>query len=127
MKGLELELDKFKELYFKAISKNKDLIQENIKLKEINLKLLKKENVGRKPYSDEVNIKLMFDMYLNNYSFNDVAEFLNENNIKTKKGGCWYKSSVAFILKNNLHILNDDEKIIFFKNLKRKNRNDLVP
>jgi site-specific DNA recombinase len=49
-------------------------------------------------------ISLIFKMKKNNhYSMNEIARNLNAQNKPTKRGGKWYPSTVAYILKNSLY------------------------
>ena len=51
--------------------------------------------------ADEANVvKIIFDMTQEHYSYNDVANFLNNNGYKTKRGGTFSKNSLHDILRN---------------------------
>ncbi|MGL4741677.1 MAG: recombinase family protein [Sarcina sp.] len=126
VKSLELELDKFKELYGKCLKRIAELHGVINKLEEENEVLKAKTNVGRKAFDDEATILMMFDMYCDGYSFSNIAAYLNERNIKTKKGGTWAKSSVSLILKKNIDLLDEEMQIVFKSNLNKKNKKDIV-
>ena len=51
--------------------------------------------------TDEANIiKIIFDMTQDRYSYNDVANFLNDKGYKTKRGSTFTKNSLHDILRN---------------------------
>lgn len=125
IESAELELDKFKELYGRCIKRIAELRKEMEKLEEENEVLRAKTNVGRKAFDDESTLMMMFDMYCDGYSFGDIAKFLNERNVKTRRGGTWAKSSVNLILKKNINMLDPEMQEVFFKRLEKKSRKDV--
>ena len=46
----------------------------------------------------------IFNMYLNGYSMNKIAEYLTDNNVQCKRGGNWCQSTIYQILTNRLYI-----------------------
>lgn len=44
------------------------------------------------------------DMFIAGYGYRAVAKFLNENGVKTKKGGDWHSTTVRGMLTNELYI-----------------------
>ncbi|AOT68344.1 recombinase family protein [Geosporobacter ferrireducens] len=81
-----------------------ELIKENAYLKkELNQAL---ESIGgQKPLHDPETIKKIFDMYLEeNKSLQKITEELTKENIKTKRGGKWYRSTVKYILENTQYV-----------------------
>lgn len=127
MNAVEFEIEKVKELYGKALKKIAILNVEIENLRKENeiLKKQKTVSVGRKAFNNYSTIKLMLDMYLNDYSFNDIAIFLNNNNIKTKAGRSWGKSSVSFVIKSNIELLDMEEREIFKLKLSKRNKNNI--
>lgn len=49
---------------------------------------------------EAIIIKIIFDMTQDRYSYNDVANFLNDKGFKTKRGGIFSKNSLHDILRN---------------------------
>lgn len=48
-------------------------------------------------------VRKIFDLYLDGKSLGEVVKWLNENGIKTKKGGRWNKKTVSRILSNPVY------------------------
>ena len=49
-------------------------------------------------------VKAMFKLYLNdNYSLQKIANYLNENGIKTTRGNVWSKQAVKVVLSNEFY------------------------
>lgn len=46
----------------------------------------------------------IFNLYLDGYSMNKIAEYLTNNNIECKRGGNWCQSTIYQILTNRLYI-----------------------
>jgi len=61
-------------------------------------------NAGRKEYQDKDIIRRIFLMYSQAKSFQQIADRLNIENILTKSGGTWSKSSVRYIFNNKTYI-----------------------
>lgn len=66
-------------------------------------------------YSKEINnflvneiekevVENMFNMYLQGYGFNKIAQMLTDNNVPTKKGGKWAGATVRKVLTNEFYI-----------------------
>lgn len=50
-------------------------------------------------------VKTIFNMYNDNFSVNDISNFLIQNNVETKtKSGNWFNSFIYSILKNEIYI-----------------------
>ncbi len=49
-------------------------------------------------------IKEIFNLYLQGFGFNKIAQILTEKNIQTKKGGKWAGQTIATILRNDFYI-----------------------
>ncbi|SCJ00342.1 Recombinase [uncultured Clostridium sp.] len=49
-------------------------------------------------------VKNIFNLYLQGYGFNRIAQMLIENNIPTKKGGSWAGATIQSILTNEFYI-----------------------
>ncbi|MCD6170924.1 MAG: recombinase family protein [Thermoplasmata archaeon] len=60
-------------------------------------------------------VKKIYDMYLDGYSLKKISDWLNENKIKTKKGGKWNKKTVARILSNPIYCGYIEWEEILFK------------
>lgn len=57
------------------------------------------------PNTDEVAVvNKIFDMYLNGFGFKKCANYLNSNNIPTKKGGKWSAEGIRTLLSNRKYI-----------------------
>lgn len=107
------------------LKKEIEALKATINILKAENKKLKDRNVGRKAYSNEMVIRLMYDMYLGGDSFNDIAIFLNTSREKTPTGKAWGKSSVSAILKNDKNIknyLNNYEYNLFLHRLKKKTK-----
>lgn len=52
---------------------------------------------------ESLNVKNIFDLYLNGNSMKKISEYLNENNIPTKKNKKWGSQTISTILKNPLY------------------------
>ena len=48
-------------------------------------------------------VKDIFSMYIDGYSMNKIASYLNDNNIPTKKNKIWRSQTISKILKNPLY------------------------
>jgi DNA invertase Pin-like site-specific DNA recombinase len=53
--------------------------------------------------TEEKNVKLIFDLYLKGLSMRKIAEYLNEQNVPTKKHRSWGSQTISKILKNPLY------------------------
>jgi site-specific DNA recombinase len=54
--------------------------------------------------TDVETVRTIFKLKKNNhYSINEIARHLNEQGYKTKRGGRWYASTVAYILGNPIY------------------------
>lgn len=76
--------------------------------------------INQKYYINEeeaITIRKIFDLAINNYSYADIANYLNENNIKTKKGNKFYASTVLYILQNKKY-----NGYMIYNRFKRKQR-----
>ena len=60
-------------------------------------------------------VKKMYEMYGNGASLKEIVEWLNDNGIKTKKGGRWTKKTVARILSNPVYCGYIEWEDILFK------------
>ena len=72
-----------------------------------NIPLGYKTNADKKYEVDNSSahiVKTIFDMYLNNYSANEIIDFLNSQNYKTSKGNSFNKNSINNILSNKKYI-----------------------
>ena len=49
-------------------------------------------------------VKKIFNLYIQGYGFNKIAQLLTEDGIPTKKGGVWAGTTVQTILKNEFYI-----------------------
>lgn len=49
-------------------------------------------------------VKQIFNMYINFHSLQKIVNYLNENNIKTKKGNQWSKQTLKYVLNNDIYI-----------------------
>ena len=57
------------------------------------------------PNTDEVAVvNKIFDMYLEGFGFKKCANYLNSNNIPTKKGGKWSAEGIRTLLSNRKYI-----------------------
>lgn len=79
--------------------------------------------------ADEANIiKIIFDMTQDRYSYNDVANFLNDKGFKTKRGSTFTKNSLHDILRNpkytGLYFYNRIAKPILGTNVNSHKYND---
>jgi DNA invertase Pin-like site-specific DNA recombinase len=50
-----------------------------------------------------LTVARILDFHASGASYNGIAEQLNAERIKTKRGGKWYASTVRYIVKNNLY------------------------
>lgn len=114
------ELDTNKKLYrVLEEQKNKEIDQLKAKVDLLNAELLNKNEstvikaehnsrgAGRKEFQDYDTVKKIYKSYSEGKSLQNIADALNEANIKTKKGGSWAKSSVRFILMNSVYVEKD--------------------
>jgi len=63
------------------------------------------------------NIKIIFELYSNTrFSLGDISNNLNENNVKTPKGGPWDSSKISRILRNPVYVKADADVYIYYKN-----------
>lgn len=119
-KSVITELDTNKKLYrVLKEQKNKEIDQLKAKVDLLNAELLKKNEstvikaehnsrgAGRKEFQDYDTVKKIYKSYSEGKSLQNIADALNEANIKTKKGGSWAKSSVRFILMNSVYVEKD--------------------
>lgn len=61
---------------------------------------------GNPPVINEVEadvIRTMFDMRSSQMTYRDICEFLEQSNIKTRKGNHFTRKSVSYILKNPIY------------------------
>ncbi|MCH4201092.1 recombinase family protein, partial [Clostridium tyrobutyricum] len=69
-------------------------------------------------------VKTIYKSYSEGKSLQNIADALNKANIKTKKGGSWAKSSIRFILLNNIYvekgIINKDAFSNIAERMRRK-------
>lgn len=63
----------------------------------------------------ELNVvRKMYEMYIDGNSLDDIVKWLNEHNVRSKKGGKWNKKTVARILSNPIYCgLGEWEDILF--------------
>ncbi|MGL4875558.1 MAG: recombinase family protein [Clostridium sp.] len=140
-KEKELSYQKVTDLKFQISHITNDQVQERYKdtlkyykklIKELSEKVEKLENerkliLGRKPFEDNKVIELMYKLYLENNSFNEIANYLNERNIYTRRGGSWSKSSVSLILKKEenmrTYLKTEEEFKKFFELIENNKRN----
>ncbi|MPQ44613.1 recombinase family protein [Clostridium tarantellae] len=132
---IKCSYDKVTELQFQVsgmIFKEKNTKEYYDKLiKELENKIEKLESeenliLGRKPFDDKETIKLMYKLYLEDNSFNEIANELNNKNICTRRGGTWTKSSVSVVLKKEENIreyLTKEENIRFFMLIEHNKKN----
>ncbi len=67
---------------------------------------------------EEANVvKKMYEMYLGGHSLKEIEDWLNEEKIKTKKGGEWTKKTVARILSNPVYCGYIEWDDILFKGM----------
>lgn len=100
------------EVYTDEIKYLKDTIESNnfdinIKNKLLGIGIRAEHNsrgAGRKEFQDYDTVKRIYDLYKNSESLQDIANILNKENIRTKSGGTWSKSSVRFILLNHTYV-----------------------
>ena len=59
---------------------------------------------GRKQYDDKDTIRRIFCLYARGKSYQQIADKLNCEEVPTKAGGTWAKSSVRFILYNESYV-----------------------
>lgn len=52
---------------------------------------------------ESMQVKKIFEMYINGYSMSKIAKMFNEENIPTKQNRTWGPQTVALILKNPLY------------------------
>lgn len=86
--------------------KNKVIELEN-KIAELRMQPCKKHNqrkAGRKEYQDKDIIRRIFRMYAQGKNCRQIADKLNSEEVPTKAGGTWAKSSVRFILNNESYV-----------------------
>lgn len=81
---------------------------------------------GRKEYTNYPVIKRIYSLYLDDHlSLKEIADTLNAEQIPTKRGGTWSKSSVRFILLNQKYnldgIISDKDYKLISERLKRIN------
>lgn len=70
------------------------------------LKLSSYNKAGQKVFDNKDIVEKIFESYLNKKSLSTIAEQLNTNNVQTKRGGKWYKSTVKYILENKEYVIN---------------------
>ena len=86
--------------------KKKVVELENM-ITELGMQTGKKSNerkAGRKQYMNRDVIRHIFLMYAKGKSFQQIADNLNSEEIPTKAGGTWAKSSVHFIVNNESYV-----------------------
>lgn len=49
-------------------------------------------------------VKKIFEMYSQNYSLQDIADWLNSQGIRTKRGGDWSRQAVKNLLTNQIYV-----------------------
>lgn len=96
-------------------------LKNKIRKLEIENELLKKnKKAGQKSFDNEDIIKKIFESYESGKSLGIISEQLNNNNIKTKRGGKWYKSTIKFILENKEYVKMDYVSEYRFKKINDK-------
>ncbi len=115
------------------MEQNKDreisLLKKEIAFLKQNRSEIKAEHnsrgAGRKEFQDYKTVQHIFDLYTNGDSLQEIANKLNDLNIKTRIGGTWAKSSVRFILLNKAYLEKGiiDEKTfsLISERMRRKN------
>ena len=85
----------------------KKVIELENKITELQMQTCKKRNerkAGRKQFQDIDMIRRIFRMYAQGKSLQQIADRLNSEEVPTKAGGAWAKSSVRFILNNESYV-----------------------
>ncbi|WP_196008055.1 recombinase family protein [Clostridium tyrobutyricum] len=115
--------------------KNKEIEKLKTKVDLLNAELKKNKSTvinsehnsrgaGRKEFQDYDTVKTIYKSYSEGKSLQNIADALNKANIKTKKGGSWAKSSIRFILLNNVYVekrIIDEEMFnLITERMKRK-------
>lgn len=105
-------------------NKSKQELIELLQEKDILISKFKsRKEPGRKKYEDVTTIKLMYDLYLSNASLQNIADFLNENKIKSPTGGLWRKTSIKSILNHNENLKKFLDQEMYENFLERKEKN----
>lgn len=117
------KLDAIKEDIYE---REKKLSEALIKLDEENIVLKSRKNAGQKPFDNKEIIIKVFEDFLKGESLFQIANYLNNNGVKTKRGGNWYRCTVKTILSNHQYVemkfISEDTfksvQVIFNKKLK---------
>ncbi|MGC9219570.1 MAG: recombinase family protein [Athalassotoga sp.] len=70
------------------------------------LKEIKDKEAARNRKIYEINeneapiVRKIFEMFANQHSYNEIVEYLNSHNLKTRTGKSWTKSSIISMLRN---------------------------
>lgn len=86
--------------------KEKVIELEN-KIAELQMQACRNHNerkAGRKEYQDKEIIRRIYRMYAQGKNYQEIADKLNSEEVPTKAGGTWAKSSVRFILYNESYV-----------------------
>jgi len=83
-----------------------NLEKENLELKDLIKKneSLQNNKAGQKSFDNVDIIQKIFQSYESGKSLGTIASQLNNNNVKTKRGGKWHKSTVKYILDNKEYV-----------------------
>lgn len=80
------------------------MLQNEVRTLKNRIDELEKElqvhKAGQKALDDQDTIQDIYKRYLQGQSLGDIAEAFNTANIKTKRGGKWYKTTIKNILQN---------------------------
>ena len=85
----------------------KKVIELENKIAELQVQPCRKHNerkAGRKEYQNIDVIRRIFVMYAQGKNYQEIADKLNSEEVPTKAGGAWAKSSVRFILYNESYV-----------------------
>ena len=91
---------------------------------------LKGKGCSLKPNKDAETVKLIFEMYINGKNLGEIANTLQNLNLKPKEGSTWSKSSLHHILTNVKYagkIQYTDKKYLKRRNPSGKIAKDLNP
>jgi len=88
---------------------NQQLKLKVAELQELSSELQKQKkrnerNAGRKHFQDTDTVRRIFILYSRGKSFQQIADILNNEGIRTKTGGRWAKSSIRYIYYNEAYL-----------------------
>jgi hypothetical protein len=97
-------LDKLNTIKLSYNEREGKLAKAAIVLEKENNILKMRKKAGQKYYDNKGVVLNIFDLFLVGNTMAEIAEKLNTDNVQTKRGGKWHRSTIGLILRNEEYV-----------------------